>query len=165
MVRLGLERLLVLVNADPGHKRTTTSSGARLELARLAFADLAGSEVELDPHPRTVDMLEERRPEDAVFVVGADELVEFPTWKDPARVLELVRLAVATRPGFPDEQLREARARVPAPGRIVYFELEPVPVSSSEVRARVAAGEPIDELVPRPVAEAIAGLRLYGKAE
>jgi nicotinate-nucleotide adenylyltransferase len=165
MARLGLERLLVLVNADPGHKRATTPAGVRLELAHLAFDELAGVEVELDPHPRTVDMLEQRRPRDAVFVVGADELLDYATWKEPARVLELVRLAVAMRPGVPDEQLREARARVPAPDRILYFELEPVPVSSSEIRARVAAGEPIDELVPGPVAEAIAGLRLYRKAE
>ena len=165
MDRIPLERLVVLVNADPGHKRATTSPGTRLELARLAFGDLVGVEIELDPHPRTVDMLEERRPQDAVFVVGTDELVDFVTWKDPTRVLALVRLAVGMRPGVPDEQLREARARVPAPDRIVYFELEPVPVSSSEVRARVAAGEPIDELVPRPVGEAIARLRLYRNPE
>jgi nicotinic acid mononucleotide adenylyltransferase len=53
---------------------------------------------------------------------------------------------------------------VPAPDRVVYFEMEPIPVSSSEVRARVAAGEPIDDLVPAPVAEAIARLGLYREA-
>lgn len=165
MERLELERLFVLVNADPGHKRTTTPADARLELARLAFSEVAGAEVELDSHPRTVDMLEERRPTDAVFVIGADELADFASWKEPARVLELVRLAVATRPGVPDERLREARARVPAPDRISYFEMEPVAVSSSEIRERVARGEPIDHLVPPGVAEAIARLRLYRDAE
>ena len=160
-----LERLLVLVVADPGHKRATTSAQARLELARLAFSDLPGAEFELDPNPRTVDSLEERKPKDAIFIVGADEFADFPRWKDPERVLELVRLGVAMRPGVPEERLRRARARLPAPDRISFFELEPVPVSSSEVRARVVAGEPIDELVPPKVAEAIARLGLYQDAE
>ena len=160
-----LDRLLVLVVADPGHKRATTSAQARLELARLAFSYLRGAEFELDPHPRTVDSLEQRKPKDAIFIVGADEFADFPRWKDPERVLELVRLGVAMRPGVPDGRMRDARARVPAPDRISFFELEPVPVSSSEVRARVVAGEPIDELVPPKVAEAIARLGLYQDAE
>ncbi len=160
-----LERLLVLVVADPGHKRATTSAQDRLELSRLAFSDLPGAEFEFDPHPRTVDSLEERRPKDAIFIVGADEFADFMRWKEPERVLELVRLGVAMRPGVPDRRMRDARARVPAPDRISFFEMEPVPVSSSEVRARVAAGEPIDELVPPEVAEAIARLGLYQDAE
>ncbi len=160
--QLGLERLLVLVVADPGHKDVAAPAEARLELARLAFADVPGAEVELDPHARTVDSLEARQLADAVFVLGADELVDFPGWKRPERVLELVRLAVATRPGVPDERVREAAARLPAPDRITYFALEPVPVSSSLVRERIARGEEIGDLVPRGVGEAIARLGLYG---
>jgi nicotinate-nucleotide adenylyltransferase len=161
----GLERLLVLVNSDPGHKRTVAPADVRLELTRLAFADLPDLVVELDPHPRTVDMLEARRPRDAIFILGADELVDFPRWKEPERVLELVRLGVATRPGVPDGRLREARARVPTPDRVLYFALEPVAVSSSAVRERVSAGLPIDGLVSPAVAEAIARLRLYRNHE
>jgi nicotinate-nucleotide adenylyltransferase len=159
--QLGLERLLVLVVADPGHKDVATPAETRLELARLAFADVPGAEVELDPHARTVDSLEARRLDDAVFVLGADELVDFPSWKRPDRVLELVRLAVATRPGVPDERVREATARLSAPDRISYFELAPVPVSSTLVRERVARREPIGDLVPAPVAAEIARLGLY----
>jgi nicotinate-nucleotide adenylyltransferase len=159
--QLGLDRLLVLVVSDPGHKDVTTPAETRLALARLAFADVPGAEVELDLHARTVDSLEARALDDAVFVLGADELVDIPRWKRPERVLELARLAVAKRPGVPDEHLREATARLPAPGRISYFELSPVPVSSTLVRERAARGEPIDDLVPPAVAEEIARLGLY----
>ncbi len=158
----GLVRLLVLVVADPGHKLATTPAAARLELTRLAFAELAQAEVELDRHGRTVDSLEELKPPpDSVFLVGADEFADFPNWKKPGRVLELVRLGVAMRPGVPDERLREAQARVPAPDRISFFEMDPEPVSSSQVRERVARNEPIDGLVPPAVAAAIARLGLY----
>ena len=160
-----LERLLVLVVEDPGHKRTAAPADARLELTRLAFEDVPDAEVELDRHARTVDSLEERMPEDAVFLVGADELADFPGWKRPERVLELVRLGVAMRPGVPEGQLPDIRARLPAPGRIEYFEMEPVAVSSTEIRDRVARGEAIEGLVPPRVAEAIARLGLYAPAE
>jgi nicotinate-nucleotide adenylyltransferase len=162
---IGLEKLLVLVVADPGHKNVSTPAETRLELARLAFGEVPGAEVELDPYARTVDSLEARRLEDAVFVLGADEFADFPKWKRPERVLELVRLAIAKRPGVPDERMRETFVRLSAPDRISYFDLSPVPVSSSLVRERVALGEPIDDLVPPKVAEAIARLGLYGSAE
>jgi nicotinate-nucleotide adenylyltransferase len=157
-----LERLLVLVVADPGHKRATTPADARLELARLAFEDVPGAEVELDPHARTVDSLEALRSSDAVFLVGADEFADFPRWKDPERVLELVRLGVAMRPGVPEDRLQSVRASLSAPDRIMFFEMEPVPVSSSHVRERVARGEQTDDLVPPRVADEIARRGLYG---
>jgi len=157
----GFERLLVLVVADPGHKRTFAPGDARLELARLAFEAVPGAEVELDRHRRTVDFLEERRPEEAVFLVGADELAAFSTWKSPERVLELVTLGVAARPGVPEDELHGARARLPAPDRISFFAMRPMAVSSTEIRTRVARDEPIDELVPPKVAEAIHRLGLY----
>jgi nicotinate-nucleotide adenylyltransferase len=159
----GLEELLVLVVADPGHKKTSASAPERLELARLAFADVPNTRVELDSHARTVDSLEERRPADAIFLLGGDELAAFEGWKDPERVLELVPLGVAMRPGVSESELREARARLPAPDRISFFEMTPTSVSSNEIRARVARGEPLDGLVPPAVADAIERLGLYGE--
>ena len=165
ITELGLPELLVLVVAAPGHKETRTPSETRLELTRLAFTDIPEATVELDPHARTVDSLEARRPADAVFVLGADELVGFERWKSPERVLELVRLAVAVRPGVPAEEVHTARERLSQPDRVLEFELEPVSISSSDIRARVARGAAIDELVPPAVAEAIARLGLYTMPE
>ena len=166
MDQLDLERLLVLVVADPGHKRTHALAETRLELARLAFDGVPGVDVELDQHARTVDSLEARQPpDDAFFILGADEFADFRHWKSPERVLELVQLGVAMRPGVPDDRVREAHARLPAPDRISYFRLEPVSVSSSLVRERASSGDPIDELVPPEVAEAIARLGLYTSTE
>jgi len=157
----GLDRVLVLVVADPGHRHAVAPAAARLELTRIAFEGVPGVDVKLDNHARTVDFLEERRPENAVFLIGGDELAEFMHWKEPARVLELVLLGVAMRPGVPEDELREARARLPAPDRISFFAMRPMAVSSTEIRTRVARDEPIDELVPPKVAEAIHRLGLY----
>ena len=166
VAELGLERLLVLVVADPGHKHAATPAATRLALARMAFPDLPEATVELYLHARTVDSLAERRmPADTFFVLGADELSDFEGWKDPQRVLELVRLAVAMRPGVSRAGVDAVRHRLDAADRIVEFELEPLPISSSEIRARVARREPIDDLVPPAVAHEIARLGLYLKHE
>jgi nicotinate-nucleotide adenylyltransferase len=163
--KLDLDRLLVLVVANPGHKTPTSPAEARFELAQLAFAGDPRIEVALDPHGRTVDSLEARDLDDPVFVVGADEFADFATWKRPDRVLELARLAVATRPGVPDARVRQAHARLPTPDRVSFFEIPAVPVSSTLVRERVGRGESIDDLVPPEVADAVARLGLYGVPE
>ena len=156
---LGLDRLLVLVSADPGHKDVETSADVRLELVRAAFPD---DEVMLDPHPRTVDTLR-AHPEwaDPIFLIGADQFCDFPTWKKPNQVLELTRLGVATRPGFPQDKLDRVLASLEQPERVRFFGMPPVPVSSSEIRGRVAAGQGIEDDVPEPVAELIRARRLY----
>ena len=95
--QLGLDEIVVVVVADPGHKDVHAPAETRLELARLAFPD---REVLLDDHARTVDMLRDGSWDDPVFLIGADEYLDFPNWKEPEAVLELTRLGVATRPGF-----------------------------------------------------------------
>jgi nicotinate-nucleotide adenylyltransferase len=145
----GEKRVLVLVVAEPGHRQVVASTAERLVLARAAFP---GEDVELDEHPRTIDMLRTRQLDDPVLIVGADELADFPNWKEPEAVLELARLAVGTRPGY---------AVNDAPAGVTYFEIEPTPVSSTEIRSHVAVGEPIDGLVPPAVAAEIERLGLY----
>ena len=153
-----LDRLVVLVVAHPGHKPVATPAVERLALARLAFPD---DEVELDDHPRTVDMLRERSFDDPLFLVGADEFCDFLGWKDPNGVLELARLGVATRPGYPRERLDRVLAALDRPDRVEFFEIEPLDISSRELRVRVAGGESVARLVPPAVAAEIERLGLY----
>jgi nicotinate-nucleotide adenylyltransferase len=157
----GLGRLLVRVVEDPGHKDVRTPPDVRLHLAELAFGTLTGVDVELDPCARTVDSLVALGLDDPVFLVGADEFAAFLSWKQPQRVLELARLGVATRPGIDRGRLDAVLARLEQPERVSFFEIEPLPVSSSDIRARSAAGEPIDGLVPAAVAAEVARLELY----
>ncbi len=147
----GIDELHVTVVADAAHKPSEASAGDRLAMAALAFAEL-DAEVELEQHRYTVDALEAAGYDDPIFLIGADELVAFPTWKQPERVLELARLGVATRPGY---------APTTTSPRIRTFELEPHPVSSSEIRERVRNGEPIEGLVAPEVAAYIAEHGLY----
>ena len=139
----------MLVVADPGHRDVVASASDRLALAQAAFPR---EDVELDEHSRTIDMLRTRQLDDPMLVIGADELADFPSWKEPGDVLELARLAVGERPGC---------AVSDSPAGVTFFEIEPTPVSSTEVGRRVGTGEPIDGLVPPAVAAEIERLGLY----
>jgi nicotinate-nucleotide adenylyltransferase len=157
--KLSLDRLVVLVSADPGHKRVETPAEIRLRLTRAAFPD---DDVQLDPTPRTIDLLH-AHPEwhDPLFLIGADEFRDFPAWKDPAEVLQLARLAVATRPGFPQEQLDAVLAQLDDPRRVRFFEIEPFPISSRDLRERLVAGEDVSSELPHAVAEIICTEGVY----
>ena len=156
--RFGFDPLVVLVVADPGHKRVELDAATRLQLAAAAFSE---ANVELDEHAFTVDTLSEGRWADPMFLIGADQFVDFPRWKEPERVLELARLGVATRPGYPREHLDAVLAELDRPERVTFFEIPPVDVSSRDLRRRIAAGEPLEGLVPAAVAALLEGRGLY----
>ena len=145
--QLPIDRLVILVAERPGHREApVVDADTRLELARAAFPD---ADVELEPHPFTIDAVRGSRFDDAVFILGADQAGAFGSWKEPEEVLKHVKLGVGTRTGYPQPDLGRYGDSV------LTFQLDSPNVSSSEVRRRVAAGEAIDDLVPPAVARLI----------
>ena len=148
------EELVVLVAVRPGHKEVQLDGDTRLRLTQAAFPD---RDVEPDPYERTVDLLKARRWRDPLFLIGADEFCDFLTWKEPDVVLRLARLGVATRPGYPRERLQSVLERLDHPERVLFFEMEPTPVASRDLRTHFSADD-----VPPAVAEIIRAEGLYG---
>ena len=93
------------------------------------------------------------------FITGADAVLQILTWKEPDQVLALAELIAATRPGFDLDRLI---GQVPgAAGRVHRMEIPALAISSSDLRARVARGAPIQYLVPDEVARYIHDHALY----
>jgi len=159
--RFELEPLRVHVSSNPPHKRVDVDAETRLDLARLAFPN---DTVVRDDNPYSIDTVAGFG-DDAIFLVGADQFAKFLTWRDPDEILDHVRLGVATRPGYPREKLDHVLSGLRLPDRVEFFDMEPIPISSSDIRRLVAAGEPIDDLVPGSVAAEIQRRRLYAPAE
>ncbi len=85
-------------------------------------------------------------------------------WHRSAELLATLHVVVAQRSGSPRFDETEARSLGLAPQRTLVLDLKPPEVSASEVRRRVAAGRPIEGLVPRAVADIIAASGLYRSA-
>lgn len=165
---LGLDRVMFVPAGRPWQK--TTSGGYepapaedRYEMTRLAVAPEEGLEVsrlDLDrPGPTyTVDTLEalEAPARELFLVLGADAAALMPTWHRWEDVVALATLAVVPRRGA-------APPRLPG-ARVVEVTMDPVDVSASEIRRRLAAGEPVARLVPAAVERYIRAHGLYGAA-
>ena len=93
--------------------------------------------------------------------MGADEFASFREWHEPDAVLEAAQFAVATRPGFPRETLQPVLASLMRPDRVHFFSIPELPISSRAIRALVASGGDIAELVPRPVVGELRESGLY----
>ncbi len=175
---LDLDRVLLIPAARPPHKlgRVLASDEDRVAMTGL----LARAEPWLQVDRRelsrggtsyTYDTLAEicrdlSNPGDEIFfLLGSDSLVDLPTWH---RAAELVTLAtIVTVPRDPASlELGRAQVRLALPAaaeRILehVLDVEPMEISSSGIRARARAGQPIDELVPRAVADYLRAHRLY----
>lgn len=150
--QFGVDRLVILVSAKPGHRKTHASAEDRLALAQVAFPR---DDVRLDPYAFTVELLRAENFDDPLLVVGADQFRDFLTWAEPDEVLERTRLVVATRPGFEQEELDTVRAQLARPERVLFLEIEPNPAASTAIRAGSAHD------VPPAVAELIEERGLY----
>ncbi len=88
------------------------------------------------------------------FILGADQLAEFPTWRAPERILAAARLAVVARGDVAQRDL-DVLAQSVAPGRADIVAVPVIGISSSMIRERIAAGLPIGHLVPPEVEQAL----------
>jgi nicotinate-nucleotide adenylyltransferase len=157
----GLGDVLVVVAAAPGHKDVELPAERRLALARAAFPC---DTVVLDEHPRTIDAVRAHPEwEDALFLVGADEFADFLSWKEPNELLRHVRLGVATRPGHAPERLETVRAALERPDRVLFFDLEPQPAASRDLRAALDRGEDVHASLPAAVWGIVEREGLYGR--
>lgn len=162
---LGLDRVLLVVANRPWQKstRAVTPAEDRLAMVEAAVAGAPGLEVsrlELDRggDSYSVDTLRALADEDPrrelFLVIGADVAAELHTWRRIEEARDLATLAVVSRPGAPDVD--------PGPEwRVTRVDIPHLGVSASDLRARVAAGLPLDHLVPAPVIDRILALGLY----
>ena len=155
--RFDLDPLRVHVSTDPPHKRVDVPAETRLDLTTLAFPN---DIVVRDDRPYSIDTVKGFG-DDAIFLVGADQFAQFLTWRAPDDILEHVRLGVATRPGYPREALDAVLRELRRPARVELFDMEPVPISSSDIRRRAAEGMSLRDLVPQAVADEIERRGLY----
>jgi nicotinate-nucleotide adenylyltransferase len=162
---MGLERLFFIPAAQSPFKPDSkpTSGADRLRLLRLALAGKAWCEIDEQELHRggmsyTIDTVRDyhrRYPEAEIFyLVGGDNVQKLNSWREAEELARLAKFIVVPRPG-------QAEVPFPAPFSGQTLKGFPVGVSSSQIRARLKSGQPIDHLVTATVAEAIRSSGLY----
>lgn len=173
-----IDRVLLMPAFDPPHKSRSDMTPAPLRLA-LAQA-LAEEDPRLDASPFEIDRggtsytidtiraLLATHPADTFrLIVGADMALQMHTWREADALVPLARPMVAARPGSdlpPDFLTDPAPGLLPENRRILQdgrFPMEPVDISSTTLRAALAAGEDCRALVPAPVLDCIRAHGLY----
>ena len=161
---LGLDKVLFVPAAGQPFKSATVASAAdRLAMVERLVADdtrFAADPIEIERGGlsytvETLRALRERFTSDnalaLVLLLGADAAATLPQWREPDVVASLAEVVVLNR---------AVGAGIPASTARV-IDTRRVDVSSTEIRARVRAGQSIHGFVPEPVAAYIEGRRLY----
>jgi nicotinate-nucleotide adenylyltransferase len=161
----GVERLIFIPAARSPFKPDSAPAGDRHreQMLRLALAGKSNFAIDLQELNRggtsyTIDTIRDYRsryPSAKLFwLIGADHVATLDKWRDAAELASQVEFLIIPRPGEPEAS---------APEPFVTHRLQgfPLGVSSSQIRARVMGGLPVENLTGLPVAEAIRNNRLY----
>ena len=167
--RSGADRILFVPAGVPPHKIGVRVAEARhrLEMVKKAIEgnpcfEVSDVEVRRTGPSYTIDTLREIRSgladlDTLGLIVGADQVMEFDTWKDFRTIAEEFRLFLTTREGLPE----------PDPKAHSYFEkavpirIPAIGISSTDIRDRVRRGRSIRYLVPREIDRYIRAEGLY----
>lgn len=164
---LNLEKVIFIPSANPPHKENSPVSSAkdRLKMVEIAIKDNPGffiSDLELKRRGKsyTIDTLTHLvklyKRWELFFLLGSDAVGELPTWKEPEKIFQKVKVAIALRPGFdrinPENRFVKKSLVVPISG---------LNISSTQIRRKIQAGKSIRYLVPAGVERFIRSKNLY----
>jgi nicotinate-nucleotide adenylyltransferase len=175
---LSLDRVLFMPAAQPPHKlgRAMSPAAIRAEMLGLAIAEnplfaFSSLELEREGPSYTVDTLERLTREQPgvqwTLLIGADQYAEFELWREPAVIRSRARIAVLARGGGSDGTAPVAAAGIPPLEPLehgdVRVQVTRIDISATQIRARVAAGQPIRYMVPAAVEQFIFEHGLYSR--
>lgn len=166
---LALDRVLLVVNDQPWQKlgtRDITPAQDRFAMVEAAVGSVEGleaSRIEIDRGGMsytadTLRALLDERPDRELFVIlGSDAAGGLPSWERADEVRSMATIVVVERPGTHE-------VAVPEGWSWVRVEVPRLEVSSTDLRARVADGRPLDYLLTPDVIAAVERLGLYRSA-
>jgi len=174
--KLELKRIIFVPAGEPWLKsdHEITPAFNRVEMVRMAIEGQPNYELstlEVDrPGPSysvdTVDILRRNTGDSdkLYFLMGWDSLKEIPEWHQPKKLTELCTLVAVTRPGMRRPNLDRLEKSVPGIARnLLWLDIPPIDINSSDIRKRVAKGLSISGMVPAPVERYIKENELYRK--
>lgn len=169
-----LDYVLIMPNGNPPHKpgQVNATMEQRTHMAELAVADnehLRVSDFEKTPQDyhytyETLEFLAAKHPDtDYYFILGADSLVNFHTWKEPKRICDSCSILAATRDRMEAMELQSQMDQLIKDfhARIYRLETPNIDISSNMIRERIQKQQTIRYYVPAAVEDYIREQKLY----
>ncbi|HUI64828.1 MAG TPA: nicotinate-nucleotide adenylyltransferase [Bacteroidota bacterium] len=164
---VALDRIIFIPTDISPHKQAANPASAKDRLAMLReairsnpFFECADVEVARGGVSYTVETLrtlKQRSPSEELYLlIGADNIADFLSWREPGEIVRLAQIIVMNRPGF-----RRAAPDSPLLRNVIPCEVPNIDISATEIRRRRVKGLPISYLVPLSVAKYIARHHLY----
>lgn len=173
--QMGLDQVWFMPSGNPPHKQNRTGRASdiqRVEMVRKAIAgnphfELSLMEMNEEGYTytyRTLETLVKENPDtDYYFIIGADSLYSFATWKEPGRICRACTLVVATRNHTPVRELNEEMTYLSQQfgGQFIRLDTLNIDISSAQIRKWIKQGDSIKYYVPAEVEEYIQNQQIY----
>lgn len=177
--QLGLDRVWFMPSGNPPHKRNRkgqASNEQRVSMVKKAIAgnphfELSLIEMNEDGYTytyRTLERLKEENPDtDYYFIIGADSLYDFATWKKPERICGACTIVVAARDHVPAKSLDQQMTFLSQQYHGCFIRLDTlnIDISSRLIRQWLHEGKSLRYYVPDPVVSYIRENNIYLTSE
>ncbi|MDD7402724.1 MAG: nicotinate-nucleotide adenylyltransferase [Butyribacter sp.] len=169
-----LDQIWFMPSKIPPHKREKkiSSEEVRSILVKLAiqnekdfiFSDFELLREEITYTARTLELLQKQFPEDLFyFILGGDSLFQFEHWYQPEKIMEKAVILAAGRDGVTKRELQKQADMLSQKfhGKVELFDMPEMKISSSQIREKIAHGEPVASYLPDKVYEYIMSHHCY----
>lgn len=173
-LQFGLDKVVFMPSGNPPHKKDRDGGTdlQRMDMVKLAIAsnthfEISDIEMNEDGYTytyRTLERLVKDHPDtEYYFIIGADSLFYFDSWKNPQRIADACTLVVATRNHTSDEKLDEKIefVRKLFNAKIEKLDTENIDCSSSQIRSWIKEGHTVKYYVPDTVINYIHTYHVY----
>ncbi len=173
-LQFGLDKVVFMPSGNPPHKKDRDGGTdlQRMDMVKLAIAsnthfEISDIEMNEDGYTytyRTLERLVKEHPDtEYYFIIGADSLFYFDSWKNPQRIADACTLVVATRNHTSDEKLDEKIefVRKLFNAKIEKLDTENIDCSSSQIRSWIKEGHTVKYYVPDTVINYIHTYHVY----
>ena len=178
------DEIKVIPNGQPPHRTSVCSNNDRLEMVNLAFKGINQISVdEREIHREgpsyaihtAREILEEYYQDNIIWIMGSDAFSEINTWFEWEDFLNIINILVMARPGSEIDSTSIAGTLIlerqtsniddlsHGAGKILIVDIDPINISSTQVRSNLAAGETVNELILEDVSDYIDSGKLYTK--
>lgn len=156
--QLELDRVIFIPTGNMPHKKGTVATDKeRVKMLELSFTDgdfyVSDYEINREEISYSADTIEHFKnlylDDEIYFIVGGDSYAYIDSWRDPERIFKNATVIVFPREG--------EKIMPPA----VELKVEPVRVSSSEIRKKINSGENVSNLLKKEVFDYIIENSLY----